>query len=131
MREIKFRGFYNNKMYYPDATDEYKNAIFHCFSEVAKSDKEKSECAIMQFTGIKDREKTEVYDGDIFGEPIVGLEDEYTGYVKYDEDIGGFVVVLPNGGWECLGFFVTLPNHSRSKVIGNIYENPELLQTIS
>lgn len=77
---------------------------------------------LMQSTGLCDQESTEVFEGDILHHQI---QTEYTFIVKYDKD---------KGRWYGYGLSLTyriditkefLPYY---KVIGNIYENPELLE---
>lgn len=78
---------------------------------------------LMQSTGLCDKEGTEVFEGDILRHQI---QTEYTFIVKYDKD---------NGRWYGDGLSRTyridiakrfLPYYY--KIIGNIYENPELLE---
>ena len=64
----------------------------------------------MQYTGLKDRNGKEIYEGD-----IVDLGGKNIARVEWVEN--GFVLVLP---------FAVFQLHSGGKVIGNIYENPEL-----
>lgn len=80
---------------------------------------------LMQFTGLYDMENTELYDGDIL-------------------DAGDRIVLVvwnqPNGCWDCdyIKYKIRLSNLTsngitpvewkyRAKVIGNKYNNPELL----
>jgi len=77
---------------------------------------------LMQFTGLKDKNGTEIYEGD-----IVTRNNEDNGEVIYTNDC--FVISIPKmiSGQKYLeqrGLFVNQPV---LEIIGNIYENPELL----
>ena len=80
------------------------------------------EVELMQSTGLCDKEGTEVFDGDILHHQI---QTEYTFIVKYDKD---------NARWYGDGLSrtyridITKDFLQYYKVIGNIYENPELLE---
>ena len=82
---------------------------------------------IMQFTGLKDKNGKEIYESD-----YVFIEDFYIGdkiqiggkcEVKWNED--GFSLFIEDeyicGLWDAV-------NNYSGEVIGNIYENPELLK---
>ena len=72
----------------------------------------------MQCTGMKDCNGTEIYDGD-----IVRIHGEETGRIVWDEQ--GFTWdVIVKRIKNCLGVSYW---PSSLEVIGNIYDNPELL----
>ena len=147
--ELKFR-FYDHKitkkMIY-QGWNESKEIIFYKWETTPK-------CSpIMQYTGLKDKNDKEFYDGDILycnGSTGVPLLQPY-GMPAKDPREEKFIVVklecgfvlrhitaygksgykTPNciiNGWKIMNNY-DLWNHQRSfDVIGNIYENPELLQ---
>jgi uncharacterized phage protein (TIGR01671 family) len=137
MREIKFRSWEKDKK----VMREWEFVRIQWNMLIFESDK----VNIMQFTGLKDKNGKEIYEGD-----IVLFEDTESEYV--DVGIGGngvkvaeqqinnfFPVVYWNGmfGMEIEGSetfedgFSTLhevvETQNLTEVIGNIYENPELL----
>lgn len=90
---------------------------------------------VMQFTELKDKSKRDIYEGDI-------LEDENAFYVvRFDRKRGSFVfdvygvsgMMLESGWDETAGEFKKIDTlhfddlYDTPKVIGNIYENSELI----
>ena len=114
MREIKFRIFNKRrkKMIY-DTEMAMRNMIDNDFVS------EDEHRYLMQYTGLKDKNGREIYEGDIIRiyNDEIDEEDSWIGEVSYH--IGGFF----SGDEDLLGNV-----HFRAKVIGNIYENPELLE---
>nr|WP_289038236.1 YopX family protein [uncultured Allobacillus sp.] len=84
---------------------------------------------LMQYTGLKDKNGTEIYEGDVITYPDatnVGEGDWWEfvnkGIVKYDEhSISYYFTKRDSVDMEDIDF-------DEIEVIGNIYENPELLE---
>jgi len=80
---------------------------------------ELSKCKLMQFTGLKDKNGIDIYDGDILENPenkksvVVWTLNGYFAESQEDDRITSFPLSI---------YFV-----ENKKIIGNIYENPELL----
>lgn len=85
------------------------------------------EVGLMQYTGLKDKNGREIYEGDILQDDLFSSRD----VVKFGE-----YWETPEGG--AYGWYKKSANHhdlvsslitgiAVSEVIGNIYENPELL----
>lgn len=98
---------------------------------------------LMQYTGFKDFDGKEIYEGDILEYvSFRRYENKRKEIVEFDEKCGGWYVhkqadalcnVLfeqHNEEWQKKQNFKPSPKH-KVRVIGNIYENPELTQTTS
>lgn len=78
------------------------------------------EIELMQFTGLEDKNGTEIYEGDVVvhdgkrTRPVRWNEE----MAAFDMDVSGVAVDQECGSYE----------PSTIEVIGNIYENPELLK---
>lgn len=83
------------------------------------------EVALMQSTGLKDKNGVEIFEGDI-------VVNQYgnVGYVAYLQQEAGFVVVLKKSDYR-LGHRNTGESYdvtTNHELIGNIHSNPELLE---
>ncbi|PTF12009.1 YopX family protein [Staphylococcus devriesei] len=73
---------------------------------------------VMMSTGLKDKNGTEIYEGDI----VKNIYDEIYVVKWFDADF--HLEEKYNGGFD----YFELYSGDNKKVIGNIYENPELLE---
>jgi uncharacterized phage protein (TIGR01671 family) len=80
------------------------------------------EYIVMQFTGLKDRNGKEIYEGDVLAHE--GVVKQIIGRVEFEE---GEYWVIPMTHTQ--PFAMRLRQEARFReVIGNIHENPELLK---
>lgn len=154
MREIKFRGkrVDNGEWVYGDIIHctSGKTYIFPSGDYANESDKVNQEGCLMmftfevapktagQFTGLRDKKGKEIYDGDI----VKCVSELYSGFGKYPTgkfSTTYYEICSINKNAYCFGerriggkniFEGILRDCAKEyyEVIGNIYENPELLE---
>ena len=138
MREIKLRVLIDYRIYYQDKYDAYSDNLtsidickktititsFYNYENVYRFEDEKVK--LMQYTGLKDKNGKEIYEGDIIKykspynrrlnhiSPVKSLETEASFGIK---DIYGNEIPL-----------YTISANNYFEVIGNIYENKNLLE---
>jgi uncharacterized phage protein (TIGR01671 family) len=127
MRDIKLRAWENenarNKMFEWDIVKKDITSWLNC-----------NDTIIMQYTGLKDKNGKEIYEGDI----IIGSSQEElnkplrSGRYKVIWEDAGFVASKIDGeGCDTWLFFFRTNINSRPltecEIIGNIYETPSLI----
>ena len=115
MREIKFRAWHkSNKTMW----GVFKLGIYSAYSILSDGkisshfEAYNDEFELMQFTGLKDKTGKEIYEGD---------------KLVWNKKRGVNVIFL-NGCWKAGGFCLADFNKQKLEVIGNIYEEKELLK---
>ena len=126
MRNIKFRAWVQDScMVDVELIDWHEKYIVHedlAWTDMGAPEPKEPDCVtefkdltLMQYTGLKDKNGTEIYEGDVIRYNETNFDYPDMGKVSAIEfDSGSFVPVSE-------GYCVEI------EVIGNIHENPELL----
>lgn len=129
MREIKFRAWHKEKKEIVDAEEiDFMNKVINYIDNDYENNRQEirgayfEDIELMQYKGLKDMREKEIYEGD-----IVKLRANHgIGVIKYYDEWGAFIVeYIKPRPLAVLGM-----NYYKEdiEVLGNIYENPELIK---
>ena len=129
MREIKFRGWERELQMMVYDTElggwhfEYDGNPVRAVNQMINE--EDYFYDLMQYTGLKDKNGIEIYEGDILS------TDLDRPYLIVEFRNGAFMFQCHDNGKDYYDFMATTGENSNftkyHEVIGNVYENPELL----
>ena len=127
-REIKFRAWWvKEKQMFSVCSIDWSGINGTRINLMGADTVDIDEIVLLQYTGLKDKNGAEIYEGD-----ILKCIDEHTtiGALEYAENIGTYIVKY----WRNGEYYYSPLNRGdisrglqllETEVIGNIYENPE------
>lgn len=143
MREIKFRAkdLNTNDWVYGDLEIHRKDSrrLIHSYNENGDYNRQYDvdEDTIGQFTGLRDKNGREIYEGDIVRKTETTYRMTDLGVVRYCNEEAKFVLHVADKYGEYNFSFVkdfqsqdghaTVPCHNEYEVLGNVYDDKELI----
>lgn len=128
-RMIKFRGRFSkdHPWVYGDYYKYYDGSFMHVITYIDTELMQNTLCPIDeyslgQFTGLLDKNGKEIYEGDIVNYQYSKDATAYKGEIYYNNKFAAFWIKSgSDSGFALLG------QQQVIEIIGNLYENPELL----
>lgn len=136
-REIKFRGKndygkweYGDLIQYENGNKAIVSKKFTKYgyeaTELYKRTKVLSD-SVGQFTGMQDKKKVDIYDKDIIR--VNNGKTQFNVIVKWSDDACAFMVCFCDKNQAPLSWFSNLLSETHEiEIIGNIFDNPELME---
>lgn len=126
MREIKFRAWDGEEMYVPEIQPDEEgcpiNEWFGSFKNVT----------LMQYTGLKDKNGKEIYEGDIVKsfwqyDGVTVRDYELTGLIVWNQEVAAFSL---DYGDQMIKWLSSYEREEllELEIIGNVHQNPEFFK---
>lgn len=131
MREYKFRAWNkNSKKMYKIGQITLEKGIWNYEPDnreyIGMSIPYQPSFILMQYTGIKDKNGKEIYEGDIVKFRFKEDREEFPdliGYIEYQSTFAAFRIMSNQGSFK-----IDITEIKFIEKIGNIYDNPKLLE---
>lgn len=125
MREIKFRAWDKERKVMLPPVDVWSFGIDSVEKKCWSDSHQRlywinDDVTLMQYTGLKDKNGKEIYEGDIVRSVHPDNETDTTTDTKI------MTVTDIRGDYQCLSSEIPFTWDNRLEVIGNVYQNPEL-----
>ncbi len=127
MREIKFRAWSTkHKRMFETSSGVDEDGDWYTsgdYSEVCEVYEDNEKIMQMQFIGLKDKNSKEIYEGDILRD-----KNQAVCVVGFGADMDNVTFGFRLEYLQTVNSYCIEPSLVEFEVIGNIYENPELLE---
>lgn len=129
MRDIKFRAWDKAlKRWANYSIDDDLLMFYDKHAECWETDQEGERFILCQYTGLKDNEDREIYEGDIV--KAISFA-RWIGVVKYSDENQAFIFDDLDKKYRGKSTVFMNQFDDGFEILGNIYENPELLKEIA
>lgn len=120
----KFRAWTEEgKVMYYDVYPFKDDTLLLSYDEIFFDEVPASDFILMQSTGLFDKNGEEIFDGDV----LLTYDDELV-KVYWDDILGSWYIAFPCEAVELNEVADIQSNRSICAIVGNIYENPELME---
>lgn len=120
MKQLKFRAWDGKEMIYIDDLYWFEENYYHSIDENRGE-------ALMQFTGLKDKNGKDIYEGDILQVINPEGEKDDSHVVEWDNELSGYAIPIDYMDYDLTGLGSAMSMDYELEIIGNIYEDGHLL----